>query len=220
MTTQQEVTPQWQNFLDLANDVKPYLQFGGVSVSETENSQLQETIDMCCQWVQTYLGRPIAPTEFWRRFSGWTGMNGSSVMLPYYPVLEVKKVIEYWGSSGPHELTEQTPASQGGQEVFQLEPLTGRLIRTFTGLIQRPWFPGSRNIEVTWVAGYNPVPTTVRRATLELIAHWWRNTQQASRSGPMPQGYDPEVAAVAGMWAGVPNRVVNLLSPFEQQGIG
>jgi len=219
MTAQIETTSAWQNYLDLESDVKPYLQFTSLSVPEAENVQLQETIDMSCQWVQNYLGRPIAPTKFWRRFSGWTGLNGSSVMLPYYPVLEVKRVVEYWGSSGPHELTEQTPANQGGQEVFQLEALTGRLIRTFTGLVQRPWFPGQRNIEVTWVAGYNPVPADIRRATLELIAHWWRNTQQASRSVPAPAGYDPENPPV-GMFAAVPHRVQEFLSPYAQQGMG
>jgi hypothetical protein len=216
--TQIETTPVWANFLDLANDVKPYLQFPASSV--TSDVQLQTVVDMCCTWVQNYLGRPIAPTEFFRRFSGWSGLNGAYINLPYCPVLSMVSVVEYRGTSGPFLLTEQTPSHQvGGQEVYQMDYLRGTVIRTFMGLVQRPWFPGSRNIEITWVAGYNPVPPDIRVAALELVGHWWRNTQQASRSGPMPTGYDPENPA-AGMFAAIPHRVEALLSQYSRQGLG
>jgi hypothetical protein len=217
MTVNQELTPQWVNYLDLQEDVKPYLQFPhGVSESDTK---LQLVLDMCCTWVQNYLGRPVAPTEFFRRFNGMSGNTGAYLSLPYYPVIEVEKVVEYWGTSGPHELAEQTPTEQGNSEMFQLDPLRGVLSRTFQGLVLRPWFPGARNVEVTWKAGYNPVPADIKLATLELVAHWWRNTQQASRSEPAPSEYDPE-APMSGMFAAVPERVVRLLSPYAQQGIG
>jgi hypothetical protein len=216
---QLEQTPQWSNFLDEQTDVRSYLQFGGIAEPAVD-ARLQLIVDFACQWVQNYLGRPIAPTTFTRRFSGWSGWNGAIISLPYYPVLRVVKLVEWWGTSGPHELKEQTPEAQGGGEMFQLAPLQGQIIRSFQGLVQRPFFPGLRNIECEWEAGYNPVPADIKIATLELIAHWWRNTQQASRSvgGASVQEYDPEVGP--GMWQGIPHRVVALLSPFTQQGIG
>jgi hypothetical protein len=213
---QQELIPTWSNYLDEQQDVRPYLQFGDIAEPLTD-TRLQLIVDFACTWVQNYLGGPVAPITVARRFNGWSGFNGAILPLPYYPILKVKKVVEWWGVSGPHELLEQTPAEQIGAEAFQVDNTRGYLIRTFVGLVQRPWFPGSKNIEIEWEAGYNPVLPDIKIATLELIAHWWRNTQQASRSGPAGE-YDPEVAT--GMWAGVPHRVTSLLAPYARLGIG
>lgn len=213
----QEVTPQWQTYLDVTQDVAPYLQMDSVKASDA--AKLQDITDMACDWVQDYLGRPVAPTTFFRRFNGWSGLNGAYLSLPYYPVLSVNSVVEYWGSSGPHTLTEQTPAAQGGQDVYQVDYLRGVVIRTFLGLVQRPWFPGSRNIEVTWVAGYDPIPKKIKIATLEMAAYWWRNTQEAPKWFANPQaGYD--TPGPNSLWPAIPNRVTSLLEPYQQVGIG
>ena len=99
----------------------------------------------------------------------------------------------------------------------------GRLTRVFPGLVEKPWFPGSRNIEIVWEAGYNPIPADVKVATLEMIAHWWRNTQQQSANRLGAAGanadYDPDVVA-AGLWQGTPLRITSLLDAFLQVGIG
>jgi hypothetical protein len=180
-------------------------------------------LDMACTWTQSYLSRPIAPTTFFRRFSGWSNFTGAYITLPYYPVLEMVSVVEYWGLNGPQVLQIQTPENQApGPQVYQVDWLQGYLIRTFSGLIQRPWFPGSNNIEVTWVAGYDPIPPDIKIATLELIAYWWRSTQQASRSravgaaGSAGFGSDEHNP----LWPGIPNRVTTLLETYLQFGVG
>ncbi|GAC1530926.1 MAG: hypothetical protein NVS3B1_23650 [Marmoricola sp.] len=211
-----ETTPAWANYLDLQADVKSWLQFP--AGSSTSDPVLQNLLDMACYWVQDYLGKPVAPTTFFRRFSGWTGLNGAYLELPYYPVLSVISVVEYWGTSGAHTLAEQTPANQGTSDMYQMDYLRGQVIRTFRGLVQRPWFPGSRNIEIEWVAGYNPIPPTIKIATLELIKYWWSNTQQASRSIMARVEYEPESGH--DLWPAVPQRITALLEPFVQVGIG
>lgn len=286
-----ETQPQWENYVDLTNDVKPYLQFP--SSAATTDVILQGVIDMSCTWVQNYLGRPIAPTQFFRRFSGYTGLNGAYINLPYYPVINVS-VVEYWGLNsggvqtdactlsngspivqdpnvvpgyvgatvtGPpntpgipggatilsvvpgvsftmsanataagsqtlsigtkgYILQEQTPSNQGGpgSQMFQVDRPHGVLIRSFQGLIQRPFFPGLRNVEVTWTAGYNPLPPDIKFATLEMIKYWWANTQQASRNIRLPEGYDEP--AGHDLWPAVPNRITALLEPYVQIGMG
>ena len=204
----------WQSYVDLKQDVKPWLQ---IPINNVQgDSRLQLLIDGTCQWAQRRIGQPIAPTTFLRRFDGWNGWNGAYIELPYYPILEVQQVIEYWGFSGPHYLSEQTPTNQvdGYQVVYEL----GRLTRAFPGLVQKPWFPGSRNIEVTWVSGYNPVPADIKMATLEMIAHWWRNTQQSARTVVRGGGDDADVVA-AGLWQGTPLRITNILDALMQVGI-
>ena len=213
-----QIPAWWQSFIDINEDVKPYLQFTGQGTGP--DVILQLLTDNACQWIQDYLGRPLAPTTFFRRFSGWSTWNGSFIELPYYPVLQITKLVEYWGLNGEHQLVYQTPAQQGGpgDELYQVDWLQGHLIRTYQGLIQRPFFPGSNNIECTWVAGYNPVPAHARTAALELVAYWWRNTQESPR---WFQAANDEYGAGANpMWQAVPNRVTQLLQPLTQVGIG
>jgi hypothetical protein len=204
----------WSNFLDLQADVKPWLQME--PANQSQDPQLQLIVDMACQWVQNWIGRPIAPTSFDRRFDGWAGWNGAYIELPYYPVLEITSVTEYWGASGPHVLSEQTPTNQ--IDGWQCDYMRGMLTRVFPGLVQKPWFPGSRNIEVVWTAGYNPLPADIKLATLEFVAYWWRNTQQASRPS-LRVGGEYDSPALAGLWAGVPGRIEELLEPYIQVGM-
>ena len=292
----EETTPAWKSYLDVEEDVKPWLQFDKGNVYPID-TQLELVTDLACTWVQNYLGRPVAPMQFFRRFSGYwgTGNGGSFIDLPYYPVLTSltsptysMTVVEWWGTAGRridnctttnnsatvtdtsiqttdvgsfvvgpnvpgvsgqtiltvtpgvsftmsaaatasgavqlaiaqgHVLQEQTPANQGTQDMYALEPLQGRITRAFLGLVPRPFFPGLRNIDVTWWAGYNPVPADIKVATLEYANWWWRNTQEAPRTSALVA--DEYAAAGAGnLWPGVPKRVTDLLEPYVQIGIG
>jgi hypothetical protein len=207
---------QWATYLDLEEDVKPWIQVP--FYQSTADYQLQLLTDMTCTWVQRKLGQPLAPTQFTRYFDGWSGFNGAFLQLPYYPVLEITSVTEFWGKSGPHVLNESVPTNQ--VDGWQCEYLQGMLRRVFPGLVEKPWFPGSRNIEISWTAGYNPVPADIKVATLEMISHWWRNTQQQAGRRPGGPGgeYDPEVVAM-GLWTGVPLRITTLLESYMQIGI-
>lgn len=209
-----ESTPNWQTYLDLTNDVMPYLQM--TTLSQTNTTLLQDVIDAACYWVQDSLGRPFAPTTFGRRF---TNFNAIYLTLPYYPILKMISVTEWWGANGPQTLTQQIPENQGAQNCYQLDALRGTLARSFSGLIGRPWFPGLGNLEIAWVAGYNPIPRTVIIATKELIKYWWDNTQQASRSWT-PAGQDYDAPGQNPLWPAIPNRVSMLLAGFDQLGMG
>ena len=205
----------WANYVDVNQDVKPWMQ---LTVGQADaDIRLQLITDMVCQWAQKRIGQPIAPTQFDRRFDGWAGWNGAYIELPYSPVLEITSVVEYWGISGPHTLSEATPTNQ--VDGYQIDYLTGRVTRVFPGNVQKPWFPGSHNIEIAWTAGYNPVPADLKVATLEMIAHWWRNTQQSMRTNVRAGGDDAEQVA-QGMWSGTPLRVVNILDTYLRVGIG
>jgi hypothetical protein len=214
-----EVTPQFASYLDVTNDVIPWLQLQS-SPEDAQLKKLELTTSAICGRVQRYLGKPLAEIEFFQRLSGWPGFNGAVLALPYYPITQVIKIVEYRGTAGPFELVEQTPEeNQGASETFQVEPLSGMLIRTFQGNLQRPWFPGSKNIEVTWKAGYNPLPDDIVMATLEYIKKWWDSTQQGSRS-PQPAGalgyQGPVTPTMAGAWG----ELERTLALYEQQGMG
>jgi len=208
-------SPQWTTYLDVDLDVKSWLQMGDVPVAG-EETKLKEVVDDVCWWLQDELGRPFAPTLFAKRFSVW---SGNTLMLPYYPIQSVQRVAEFWGVNGEHVLEEQTPEHQGSNEMFTIDPLRGYIVRSFQGLVPRPFFPGLRNIEVVWTAGYDPLPPPIRNATLKQIAHEWRKEQQASRGGaPQMVGEHGEVEP--GLLPGMLPEVKARLNNYTQVGIG
>jgi hypothetical protein len=215
-------TVAWENFIDVANDVKRWLQIP--STDTTRDNDLQDLTDAACWWIQDQLGQPVAPTRFFRRFNGYSGWGGSIIELPYYPVLADPPwsitVVEYWGASGPHTLTQQTPESQGNSDMFTLDPLKGHIIRSYLGLLARPTFPGLKNIEVTWTAGRNPIPPPLKLAAREYVKYWWDNTQQASRGVRLRDGYgDAGSDQYYDDWPGVEAKIKVLLRPYMQVGL-
>lgn len=212
-----QVQPSWQPYLSWDEDVKPWLQFSTLTGADATNDEkLRMVTQMACEWVQRFLGRAIAPTKFFRRFD----TSSTRLVLPYSPILEIESVVETWGLNGDHVLVYQTPESQGGagDQMYQVDWVHGVLIRTYQGLIGRPWFPGTNNIAVSWTAGYNPVPMDIRIATLELANYWWRNTQESQRTFKQMAEYD--APSNNGLWPGIPNRIISLLEAYVQIGIG
>ena len=199
----------WTTYVEL-DDVKAWLQFPA-NAGTAYDVNLQLVVDMACNWIQDEINRPVAPTTFTERHDGW---SGDTIMLHYSPVLEIVEATEYQSTGGPNPLPVSTPNNP--VDGIQLNNLTGRIMRTFAGYSwPRPFFPGSRNIEVTYVAGYNPVPPSIRMATYELIKYWWANTQQASRNIITAVEYDPQAPDTDPLWAGVPYRVSMLIAPYR-----
>lgn len=204
-----EQPPVWSTYLDLENDFIPWLNSGNLTGN---TQQLTMALDFACEWVQQYLQQPIAPTEITEYQDGWTGLDGSYLMMKYRPIIAVSSVLEFWGVNGQHTLSEQTPQDQSAQDSYQLDYLTGRIIRSFPGLVPRPWYPGSRNIIITYTAGYLTVPQTVKVATLEYAKYWYKQTfdPRQNKAGT----YDDDTGAQ--LWPGTPNRVAELLTPFRE----
>jgi hypothetical protein len=209
------LSTEYGNFVDLT-ETKTFLQLPASDTSR--DGLLQDLIDGVSDWVQREVGRPLAQSRFTFKFDGSTGWRGSYIMLPYSPVLEIVSVSEYWGMSGAHVLTEQTPTHQ--VDGWQCEYRTGRLTRVFQGLIPKPWFPGSGSILVTWDAGYEPVPAAARLACKEAIKWYWDNTQEHSRN-TRQQGDDWSKPDASQFWGSVlPAMMKPLLDQFGQVGIG
>lgn len=207
---------EFGNYLDL-DDVKNYL---NVPASDTSKDyQLRLIVDSCCGAIQRYIGGPIQPQSFTWVFDGWSTVNGSYVMLPYYPVLEVTSVIEWQGVAGPFTLPLSTFGT-GSVDGYQIVPETGRINRVFPGNVQKPFWPGSRNVEVTWVAGYNPLPPEIVAKTLTWVRILWHEEQQQTYGIGTGNNVDTTTAAPgASMWAGIPNFMVPFLAPFVCLGM-
>ncbi len=206
----------WDPYVSLENDVFPWLQLPQSDASNPYTlTNLTLITQAVCSWAQKRLGKPIAPHLFQHLFDG--DGYATTIMLPYPPVLEIVTVVETWGMSGDHVLDEATPDNQ--VFGFECQYSTGRLVRMFHGLVPYPWFPGVRNIYVEYWAGQNPIDPDLKMATLEMIAHWYRNTQQQSANRLNGAGASAEEVA-SGLWQGTPLRILGILDEEIHIGIG
>ncbi len=213
--TNPTATRQWATYIDL-DEAEDYLQLpDDAELTDKQKLRLQRYIDSACTFAQNRSNRPLGPAEFKERHDGW---SGEYIQLHYSPFLQLVLCREWQSSGGFVELPESTP--ENPVEGVQIDYGTSRLMRTFTGYSwPRPFFPGSRNIEVTYLAGFNPVPPDIWEATQELIAWKWRNTQQATRSWS-PHGQEFDGTGTDGLWPGVPDRIADIFTSYWLPSIG
>jgi len=221
-------TETWPVWLDRDNQVKPVMQWQGIDTSHDEVLEL--IIAGVCTRAAKLRGGPIGETEFGPadglgKFDGSGGMNSGFIMLPRTPVIEVVEVVEYQGNA-PVTLTEITnPAgtgTSGATDGYQVNYRTGRLTRVMGGIWNRPFYPGSNNVWVTWKAGYNPIPPDWIQAALEWVAFVYRNTQEvvtSNRGVSLGSEYDASDSGSDIFYRGVPNRITSVFSTNSKVGI-
>jgi hypothetical protein len=207
-------TRRWATYIDF-QEAWEYLQIEEEPEGR-EATRLRRYIDSACTTAQNVANRPFAPTEFKERQDGW---SGDTLQLYYSPFLTLIECREWQSSGGFVTLPESTPEEP--IEGVQIDYATSQLTRTFSGYSwPRPFFPGHRNIEITYTAGFNPVPDDVWEATCELIMWKWRNTQQPTRTFALPGSDFDQTANDTGIYPGIPNRIGDVFEMYRIPGIG
>lgn len=109
-----------------------------------------------------------------------------------------------------------TSVSESGTAVdssgYSVSPASGVLTRV-SGYSRSTWTSGFDNIAVTYTVGRTAVPADLRQAVLELVRHLWdtqRGTMRGRRNGD---------DFVTGQGYTLPNRVLELIAPYELPGI-
>lgn len=196
-------------------DVRGYLRIP--STDTAFDAELTNLTYVATDMIEKYINAPVAtkamPIE---RHDGWVG---DTIMLKYAPITSVTYVREYFAGF-LNSLSESTPANP--IDGYQLEYQTGRMIRVFTNGFPRQWYPGSRNLEISYSVGMNPIPPTLWQAARELTAHLFM--QQQATPGGIPKysgGMDPGDTPnpQPGAWSGMPYKVSDKLKPFRRKSI-
>lgn len=199
-------------FIDTA-EVWPYLGMDAAPAG-VALTRLQRLIDSACATAQTAVNRPIAPTRIQERHDGW---SGDTIVLRYSPFLQLVSCVENMSTGGPITLPESTPGANGFDGVA-IDYATSIITRTFAGGWPRPFFPGLRNIEVTYVAGFNPVPADLWEATVDLAAYKWRMSQEQPRWF-QSAGDEYGGAQSSLLYPGIPNRIAETFASYRLPGV-
>ena len=197
-------------------DVKGYLRIP--STDTNFDSELTNLTFVATDMIERYCNCPIVPKAMpVERHDGWVG---DTIELKYSPVTTVTYVKEYFAGF-LNVLSESTPESP--IDGYQLEYETGRLIRVFVGGFPRQWYPGSRNIEVSYSVGFPSIPPTLWQAARELVAYIFAQQEQVNPSN-VPKfsasgGASSDTETVEDLWQGIPYRIEAKLKTFRRKSI-
>lgn len=195
-------------------EVKLLLDQGGAGVptrasssatTPLDDARLSAYIEAARLSIEELTG-PLRPRELTEVHDG----DGDVVMLERPPVLSLVTVLEHRGSGGTDTLAVSIPGVR--VDGVQLDPVTGEVRRVGHGGWAKDFYPGHRNIEITYRAGRED-PAAIELAKVaagDLIAHWWTRRRAGSPTNLQPG----QPAISSGVGYAVPNFVVQILRPL------
>jgi hypothetical protein len=154
--------------------VKTHLRYPSPATSSTDDAALQIFINAADE-VLEYECDDILPHAHDETYDG----GNTTIFLRNIPILEVQNVEEGWGYIN-YELDFVQTNSPGPFSLFAYSvdnEENGEISRRTAGNIVIPFRAGDDNIRVTYTSGMSSLPGSIILAELELIAHWWQNSQ-------------------------------------------
>jgi hypothetical protein len=158
----------------------------------------------------------VVPASYEELYDG----GSTYIYLRHKPILTIENVEEGWGW-WDYELDYQqvNTISAGSMFAYSIDSSeSGAISRRSAGNVCIPFVPGQKNIKVNYTAGLLAVPPSVRLAALEIIAHWWQNSQmRAMANSSSYTSFDQmnedftRATGNASINTGLPYRVLELL---------
>lgn len=147
------------------------------------------------------------------------------INLRHIPVYNVDLVEEGWGYTN-YTLDYVQVNSSVSTSMFAYSvdnPSFGTISRRSGGNVNIKFMSGNDNIRIVYSAGRQTVPGIIKLATLELIGHWYRGSQQRQAqyqsSGfdqlDMDQPMSGAMGGLIGMNLGVPAEILEMLKPYR-----
>jgi hypothetical protein len=137
-------------------DVKAWLQTGQAAFPATDDALLTRLMTAASQYIQTWLNRPIALTDY---LETRDGTGGHRLQFACFPVTAVS-TLTIDDQSVP-----AAPATTAAGYSFSTTQLSVRGYR---------FNRGAQNITFAYTAGYSTTPSEVAQACIELVALRYR----------------------------------------------
>jgi hypothetical protein len=161
----------------------------------------------------------VLPTAHSERHDGGDG----AIFLRNCPVISIQTIEESWGYvSYQLDFVDAGFPQATSMFAYSLDsPEVGQVTRRTVGNVNIRFQPGVANVFVQYTAGLDPIPGNIVLAELELIEHWWRNSQlRAGGAGGAASdtAYDATSgenyrtdSGTIGINIGVPNRIIEMI---------
>lgn len=205
-------------------EVKEHLRYPNPSAPTPDDSGLQRFITAADECIEFECDE-ILPKLFNETHDG----GKTKIFVRHRPILEVLNLEEGWGwiNFELDFVPVNSPAQVNSMYAYSIDNAqTGEITRRSAGNVVIPFVPGDDNIAITYRAGEGRIPGTIVLAELELIAHWWQNSQLrgVSMSGAN-MGYDTVTGAlytrdtetgVQNLNVGVPYRILEMIKSHRR----
>lgn len=156
--------------------VRTYLRFQNPSAPSSDDAAIQWFIN-AADLVIEYECNDILPHSYSETYDG----GNSSIWLRHKPLLSVENVQEGWGyiNFDLDYVQANSPVNAAGLYAYSIDSyVNAEISRRSVGNVVLPFKAGKGNIQVNYTTGEQPIPGNVFLAEMELIAHWWQNSQQ------------------------------------------
>lgn len=204
--------------------VKQYLR---IPTNNTTDDDVLSTLFMPAaqEVIERELGHIVAKTVTAERHHG----GRKAIWLCELPVLYVENVEEGWGYFN-QELDDQEVNQIPALSIWAYSldnPKEGIVTRRSAGNVNVPFVPGVNNIRVDYVAGRAEIPANAVLAFSEIIAHWYRITQQRM-SNQVSAGFSPSAivsqdftrsTGITSINMGVPVELIEMLKGNRRRPI-
>lgn len=207
-------------------DVRTHLLFPNPTQPSQFDGTLQKFINAADAVIKFECG-DILPGTHSEYYDG----GDYTIYLRHTPIVTVQNVEEGWGFLNWEldyvQVNSPPPYSLFAYSIDSFE--NGEISRRSAGNVNIPFRPGDSNIFIQYVAGMESIPGNVTLAELELIAHWFQNSQLRSAvQGGANVSYDATGGAnytrdtesgIQNINIGVPVRILELLKPNRHRPI-
>lgn len=204
-------------------DVKTHLRYPNPSGSSPDDAAIQKFINAADECIEFECDE-ILPKLFSEQYDG----GDCSVFLRHRPILSVQNVEEGWGWIN-YELDYvqvNSPAPSNSMYAYSIDNYEiAQISRRSAGNVLIPFRPGESNIQVQYRAGEGTIPGSIILAELELIAHWWQNSQlRGVTLAGANLGYDAVAGSIysrdtesgnQNLNIGVPYRILEMIKPYR-----
>jgi uncharacterized phiE125 gp8 family phage protein len=144
------------NALTLLATAKDHLDIPDTS----QDTRIEMLINTASQWFERYCGRVFKSASYVHQFDG---TSQTDMILREFPVTSITEVRVDWS----REFADSTILDAADYNANDDELLAAGILRRHNGL----WPRGSRNVKVTYEAGYAEVPSDLEYACL-LMVEW------------------------------------------------
>jgi hypothetical protein len=159
--------------------------------------------------VENFTGpiRPYPQTDF---FDGGT----TAIVLMARWVSAITGVTENW-SGTDYTLTEQPVGASVNSYGYTWDRDSNTLVRRLTGGQPTIFFPGVRNVSVSYTGGLTVIPENIELAVIEFMKHQYKKSRQDRASTYGGGQNNPDDTIMVGNWS-VPNAMVEYLEPLSR----
>lgn len=194
-------------------EVKTYLRYPNPTGSSPDDTMIQDFMNSADAVINRVCGEVDGAT-----YDEWYPGGDTVIQLRHFPVQTITLVEENWGFV-TYTLTAQpgdTDPSLTSLWAYSLDlPLSGLITRRSVGNVVVPFVNasgGGDNVRIQYTTGVAVIAGNIKHAYMDLVAHWWQNSQQRTLPGGVSaESYDA-VDTSSGYSAGVPYRIMEILT--------